>query len=518
MEPDRDIQPLQGLPLILAAFAINLAVFAEVLDLTIINVAIPAVAGSLGASQLEGTWAISSYALAAALVQPLTGWLTGRIGEVRLFMWSTGLFAIASVLCGLAPNLEGLVLARLLQGAVSGPLIPLSQTLLLKSFPARQRGLAQALWGATALVAPVCGPVIGGWLTDNYSWRWAFLVNLPVGLFTVSVLWFLMRKRDTNTKRGPVDVTGALLMFVGIGAMQWLLDNGHHQDWFESDYIRMLAVVSIIGLVLFWLWERNEPHPIVDFSLFRLPNFAVGATLAAGCYAVAFGIVLTFPLWLQTVGGYTATLAGLASVSFGIAAIPSALAIGIFSDRLPKRTLATAGLLLFAAGSIWLALLPAEASFWQLTAPRVLHGMAIPMTWLPLTDMMLSRVSGTQMASAAAISGFLRTLALSISVAVTVTIWDRRTDFHHIVLAEGVTPSRLTGLLDLGSLMGRDLFGPEGISAGMTLMERLAFLQSRTLAFNDLCWLSAVLFLLMIPFVWRFEAMPKRTASSGGFH
>lgn len=515
MNASSDAAPLRGLPLFLAALAINMAVFAEVLDLTIINVAIPAVAGSLGASQMEGTWAISSYALAAALVQPLTGWLTQRFGEVRLFVWSVSLFTLTSLLCGLAPTLGALVFARLLQGAVSGPLIPLSQALLLNSFPPHQRSLAQAIWGMTALVAPVFGPIIGGWLADNYSWRWSFLINLPVGLFVVTVIWLLMRKRDTPTVRVPIDTTGAMFLFIGVGAMQWLLDNGHHEDWFQSNYIRTLAVVAVVGLVLFTLWERNERHPIVDFSLFKQENFAACAALAALSYGIAYGLILVYALWLQSVAGYTATLAGLASASLGIAAIPSALFIGVVGSKIPKRPLATAGLIVYACGSIWLALTPADASFWQLSAPRMLHGIAIPMTWLPMTEIMLARVPAAQMATATAISGFVRTLTLSLFVALTMTLWDRRSDFHHIILAEGVSPSRMTGIVDIAGATLSEQLGPGAVTAGMSMMEHLADLQSRTLAFSDLCWLSALLYLLMIPLVWTTRPPPPGTTSAG---
>lgn len=509
---DKSPPPLRGWALVIAALAINLGVFAEVLDLSIINVAIPAIAGSLGSSQSEATWAITSYAVAAAVVQPITGWLTARYGEVRVFMVSSLLFTAASTLCGLAPSLELLVLFRLLQGAVGGPLIPLSQALMLKTFPEHRRALAQALWGMTALAGPIFGPVLGGWLTDQYSWRWAFFINIPVGLFTVGVLWFLLRHRDTPTVRGPVDYIGILLLALGVGSLQFMFDHGHQEDWFDSTMIIALAVIGIMALTFFAVWERYESNPIVSFSLFRRRTYSIPVMAVALCYGAAYGIIVIFPLWLQQVAGYTATQAGLASASFGVSAVASAVVLGIVGNRLPLRTAASCGFVMFAIGSVWLALLPANATFWQFFAARFLHGAATPLFFFAVSEIMYTGVPPSMLAAASSLSSFVRTMFLSLSTALTVTAWDQRSSVHHVLLAESVNPLRTTALAQTTQQALGVTPTPDQSGQALGLIEGLAQLQARTLALDDLCWFSVVVFLLMIPLIW----IPKPPFGGGG--
>src|SRR5437899_1222157 len=267
------LQPLQGRTLAVGTIALSLATFMNVLDTSIANVSIPSIAGDLGVSPDQGTWVITSFGVANAISLPLTGWLTRRYGQVRLFTTSVALFVLTSFLCALAPSLQTLILFRVLQGAVAGPMIPLSQSLLLASYPASRAGSALAMWAITTLVAPVVGPVLGGWITDNISWPWIFYINVPVGLAAAAVTWWIYKKRETPTVKLPIDGVGLGLVIVWVGALQIMLDKGKDLDWFASWQIVALAVVAVAGFVLFLVWELTDQHPIVDLKLFARRNF-----------------------------------------------------------------------------------------------------------------------------------------------------------------------------------------------------------------------------------------------------
>jgi len=304
------LPPLTGSKLALGTIALSLATFMNVLDTSIANVSIPAIAGDLGVSPDQGTWVITSFGVANAISLPLTGWLTRRFGQVRLFTASVLLFVIASFLCALAPSLSLLILFRVLQGLVAGPMIPLSQALLLASYPKSRAGTALAMWSITTLVAPVVGPVLGGWITDNISWPWIFYINVPVGIGAAIATWAIYLRRETPTARVPVDAVGLGLLMIWVGALQVMLDKGKDLDWFNSGAIVTLACVTVVGFAVFLIWELTEEHPIVDLSLFRSRNFSVSTVAMLFAYGLFFGNVVLLPLWLQQYMGYTATLAG----------------------------------------------------------------------------------------------------------------------------------------------------------------------------------------------------------------
>src|SRR6201996_4495668 len=272
-------QPLHGTALTIGTIALSLATFMNVLDTSIANVSIPAISGDLGVSPDQGTWVITSFGVANAISLPLTGWLTRTFGQVRLFVWSIGLFTVASFLCALAPSLNMLILFRVLQGAVAGPMMPLSQSLLLSSYPKARAGAALGMWSIVTLVAPVVGPVLGGWITDNISWPWIFYINVPVGVLAGIATWFIYHKRETPTVRVPIDKVGLFLLVLWVGAMQVMLDKGKDLDWFNSGEIITLAVVAVVGFVIFMVWELTEEHPVVELSLFGGRNFTI-ATIA----------------------------------------------------------------------------------------------------------------------------------------------------------------------------------------------------------------------------------------------
>jgi DHA2 family multidrug resistance protein len=270
-------EPLKGIALVLGTLSLSLATFMNVLDSSIANVSIPAISGDLGVSPSQGTWVITSFGVANAISVPLTGWLTQRFGAVRLFTSSIFLFVLTSWMCGLAPSIESLIAFRVLQGLVAGPMIPLSQTLLLSSYPPAKAGTALALWGVTTLVAPIAGPLLGGWLTDNMTWPWIFYINLPVGLLAAGITWGIYRNRETTTRKLPIDSIGLALLVVWVGSLQLMLDKGKELDWFSSTQITTLAIVAVVSFSVFVVWELTQEHPVVDLRLFKGRNFAVGS-------------------------------------------------------------------------------------------------------------------------------------------------------------------------------------------------------------------------------------------------
>jgi DHA2 family multidrug resistance protein len=494
--------PLHGAPLALLTVAVAFSTFMEVLDLTIVNVSVPHIAGSLGVSPNEGTWAISSYSLASAVMQPLTGWIARRFGEVRAFCVAVLLFVLMSMLCGLATSMPMLVIARLLQGAGSGPMVALSQALLLNNYPNDKKGLALALWAMTVVIAPIFGPILGGWLTDNYSWPWIFYINVPVGLLAAFVTWTLLRNRESKIVHAPIDFIGLALLIIGIGCLQFMLDNGNDMDWFSSPLVVALGVIAVVGLFFFvaWelTWELTEKHPVVELHLFERRNFAVGVTALSFGVIAFFAINVAFPLWLQIDLNYTATWAGLATAPVGILAFLISPFIGRNIQRLELRTVSSIAFVIFGCCALWFARFPSNAEFGQLVLPRFLMGVGIACFFVPINQIILSGLKPEQIASAAGISNFCRTIAASLSTAITVTIWQHRGDFHHAVLAERMTAANpmandyLQQLHTLGASATRAWAFVDGVVTREAL----------TLAVNDVFLLCAALFFLMIPIIW----------------
>jgi DHA2 family multidrug resistance protein len=507
------LPPLHGTPLALLTVAIAFATFMEVLDITIVNVSVPHIAGSLGVSPQEGTWAISSYSLASAIMQPLSGWIGRQFGEVRAFCVSVLLFVAMSILCGLATSMPMLVVGRLLQGAGSGPMVALSLSLLLNNYPNEKKGLALALWAMTVVIAPIFGPILGGYLTDNYSWPWIFYINVPVGVLAAIVTWALLRQRETKVVKMPIDMVGLVLLVVGVGSLQFMLDNGNDKDWFASPLITTLGITALVCLTFFIAWELTERHPVVELHLFGKRNFLVGvAAMSFGMFGF-FGINVVYPLWLQTVLGYTASWAGLATAPVGILAFVLAPVIGRNIQRLELRSVVTFAFIVFAVTSYWFASFPDNASFEQLLWPRFIMGIGIPCFFIPLNQVFLSGLKPHEIASASGLANFCRTIAASISTAVTVTLWQHRGDYHHAVLAEhlnSASPAAMGYLDGLGALGG-----PATRAWG--IVEALVTRQALTLAVNDVFLLCTAIFLVMIPVVW-FAKPPFGNVAAGPGH
>ncbi|HEX3949285.1 MAG TPA: DHA2 family efflux MFS transporter permease subunit [Steroidobacteraceae bacterium] len=490
--------PLHGGKLFFLTVAIATASFMEILDMTIVNVSVPSISGSLGVTPSEGTWAVSSYMLAAAIMQPLSGWIARRFGEVRTFVTSIVLFMVFSAVCGVANSLPMLVAARLTQGFVSGPMMSVAQAILLRNYPIEKRGLALGLWSMVIMIAPIFGPIIGGWITDNFSWPWLFYINLPVGAFSAIASWSLLRHRESNTVKLPIDAVGLMLLVVGVGSLQFMLDNGNEKDWFNSPAILAAAIAALIAVAFFIPWELTDKHPVVDLHLFGKRNFRVGTCTLALAFFAFSGVNIIFPLWLQTTVGYTATWAGLAVAPVGLLGLIIAPIVGRNMMRLNLRLAASFAFCIFGFAVFWTATLNENATFFQFAAPRFVQGLGMAFFFLPLNQILMSGVASNELASASGVSNFLRTMSGSFSTAVTVWIWNRRTDYHHSVLAEHIRAASHPWTQYQGQLHSHGIGG----AGAPAFVNQVISSQSSTLGVNDVFNMVGVIFLALVPLIW----------------
>jgi DHA2 family multidrug resistance protein len=513
--PPAPLPPLVGMSVVLGTIALSLATFMNVLDTSIANVSIPAIAGDLGVSPDKGTWVITSFAVANAISMPLTGWLTRRMGQVRLFTASTILFVLSSMLCGLAPTFSMLVLFRAVQGLVAGPMIPLSQALLLSSYPKSKAGAALGVWSMTTLVAPVVGPVLGGWITDNISWPWIFYINVPVGIVAAATTWVIYRRRETPTVKLPIDKVGLGLLVIWVGSLQIMLDKGKDLDWFSSTFIVTLTIIAAISFAVFVVWELTDKHPVVDLGLFRNRNFTVSAIAMSIGYGLFFGNVVLLPLWLQQYMGYTATLAGWVLAPVGVLAIPLTPVVGRLVDRLDPRWFVTVSFLVFALVMFMRSDFNTQASFDTLLVPTLIQGVAMATFFIPLLALAFSGLESERIASASGVINFTRLSAASFATSITTTLWSRRAALHHAQLVWSLT----------GNPQARQFMAQahaQGLSTqqGAFLLNQLINRQAYMLSADDIFWVSGYLFVAMEFLIWLARPGSKSLSAevSAGAH
>ena len=500
--------PMTGAALAVTAIALALGTFMQVLDGSIANVSVPTIAGDLGVSADQGTWVITSFAVANGVSVPLTGWLMQRYGVVKTFVAAVSLFTVASFLCGISWNLPSLIVFRILQGAVSGPMIPGSQALLISIFPASRRGGALAIWSMTTLVAPIAGPVLGGYISDNMSWPWIFLINLPVGAVCALLCWRNMRSRETATRKAPVDTTGFMLLLTWVGALQVMLDTGKDADWFNSPAIVVMAIVALIAFAAWLVWELTEKDPIVDLSLFRSRNFTVGCIVTCLGFGVFFGNSVLLPLWLQTHMNYIATWAGLVAAPSGVVAVLLTPFAAQVMGRIDARWTATGAMAAFGL-SFWLRSgYTPDASFGALVVPMLVQGVAMSVFFVSMITITLNGIPMNRIPQATGLSNFTRLTAGGFAAALTTTVWDRAESLHQTRLAETVGATDPAWLKAIGGLGHMGMTLPQSLSA----LTRQFVDQAYLLASLDFFRASAWIMFLLIPLLW----FTKRASGGGG--
>ncbi|HKN03391.1 MAG TPA: DHA2 family efflux MFS transporter permease subunit [Buttiauxella sp.] len=481
--------------LLLATLALSLATFMQVLDSTIANVALPTIAGNLGVSADQGTWVITSFAVCNAIALPLTGWFTRRFGQLKLFIGSVLMFTLTSFLCGFAHSMTELIIFRAMQGFFAGPMFPMCQTLLLVIFPPMKRGMALALLSMVTVVAPIVGPITGGWITDNYSWPWIFYINVPIGIFASIVVWTQMRGREETTTTAPIDYIGIGLLVIGVGLLQVVLDKGNDLDWFASPEIIIMSVISVIGLVAFVIWELGERHPIVNLRLFKERNFAIGTTALMLGYAAFFAINIILPQWLQTQMGYTAIWAGLAAAPMGFLPLLLTPIVGRYASKVDLRILASMSFLIMGASCLFRAQFNTNVDFRTIAEVQMFMGIGVAFFFMPLTTIVLSNLQGAEVAEGSGLATFFRVLGGSFASSLTTWIWSRREVFHHANLTESVSiynPSAVDYLEKMGGTTQQHL----------AFVDRTIEQQAYMMSTIDYFWILGWGFMGLIVIIW----------------
>lgn len=496
--------PLTGGMLWVAALILAAANFIAVLNMTIANVAVPNIAGALGAATSQGTWVITSYAVGEAITVPLTGWLAARFGAVRVFVGSMILFGVFSIVCGLSSSLGMLVVARVFQGLCGGPLMPLSQTLLMRIFPKSKAGAAIGLWSMTTLVAPVVGPILGGWLCDDYSWSWCFLLNAPIAIGFGLYAWKLLKRYQELGKRSSIDLVGLGLLVVWVAALQIMLDEGKNLDWFASTQIVTLAIVAVLGFAVFLIWEMHEENPIVDLRVFRHRGFTASVLTISFAFAAFFGVNVLTPVWLQSFMGYTATDAGLATAWSGVTAF--FLAPLVAQSKRDPRHLVFVGVIWMGLVTLWRTVANTDMGFWDIAVPLMVMGFALPFFFVPSTSLALASVEEREMDSAAGLMNFLRTLSGAFATSVVTTVWSNQITRNHAELAGLVDRdgSVLRGLIQAGT-------PPD---AALQTVDYLAVSQSVMLSTNQVMTVIGFIFIFAAMIIW-LAPKPTRTVEPG---
>ncbi|GFO66926.1 EmrB/QacA family drug resistance transporter [Geomonas limicola] len=488
------------------ALAVMLPALMEVIDTSVANVALTSIQGSLNAGTDEATWVLTSYMVSNAVVLPMTGWLARRFGRKRFLMTCITLFTLSSFLCGAAPTLAALIVFRILQGAAGGALIPMSQAILLESFPAAEQGMANAIFGVGVMFGPIIGPALGGWITDNLSWRWIFYINLPVGLMALIMVGSVISDPVYARKlKEKVDYWGLSLLVLGIGALQIVLDKGQQDDWFSSPFIVACSVVTLVSLVLLVLVELRHPHPVVNLRLFKNLEFSAGNLVM---FMVGFGLygsLMLIPQFLQSLLGYTATRAGMVMVPGGVATLVLMPFVGLAVSRYDGRKIVLAGLVVSAWSMFLWQRFSLGVSYDDFLWPRLVAGVGLALIFVPLTTLTLSKMSPEQMGDASGLFSLLRNIGGSVGIAATSTMLARVNQFNQNTLSAQVNNFSLQFQQTLSGLtqafIGRGIESELAGKMGVASIYRMVQQQAALLTFNRVFWMLGFAFLAVIPFL-----------------
>jgi DHA2 family multidrug resistance protein len=491
----------------LVTLAVMLPTVMEVIDTSVANVALPHMQGSLNAGTDEITWVLTSYLVSNAVVLPMTGWLARMFGRKRFLLTCIVLFTVTSFLCGAAPTLETLILFRVLQGAAGGALIPMSQAIVMEAFPLKERGMAMAVFGVGAMFGPVIGPALGGWVTDNINWRWIFYINVPFGILAVILVSYFVFDPEylKQRMRTLIDYWGLALLCIGLGALQIVLDKGQLEDWFSSSFIVVFSAIALLALVALVFVELRQPHPIVNLRLFRSPTFAIGNFLMFLFGFCLYGAVVMIPLFLQTLMGYNATLAGLVLAPGGVATLLTMPLVGAALRRMDSRLFLVTG---FATSAVALFIMQGfnlEASLWDFVWPRIILGCGFGMIFVPLSTTTLSVIAREEMGNATGMYNLLRNIGGSVGIAVCTTWLARYGQFYQNHLIAHINPyspvfqQRFAALQETALAKG----GMPGQveSKVMALLYGEVGRQAGVQSYNRIFWLLGIMYIAMIPLV-----------------
>jgi DHA2 family multidrug resistance protein len=501
----------------LIAIAVMSSTFMEVLDTTVVNVSLPHIAGNLSASTDEATWTLTSYLVANAIILPMTGWLASTFGRKRLLMLSVTGFTTASFFCGLAPSLSFLIFFRVVQGACGGGLQPLSQAILLESFPPEKRGQAMAFWALGIVVAPMLGPVAGGWLTDNYSWRWVFYINVPIGILAILLTQaFVFDPHYLRKESKGIDYWGIGLLVVGMGSLQIMLDKGQEDDWFSSQFIVTLAVLAFIGVGGLIIRELTAEHPVIDLSVFRYRSYAIGTFIMTVVGFVLYGSTVLLPLLMQELLGYTATHAGITNLPRGLASFMFMPLVGYLTGKVDARKLLAAGFVTTALAMYMISLFSLNAASSNFWLPLTLQGAGLGLIFVPLTTVTNDPVPRERMGNATSIFNLMRNVGASIGISIVETLQVRRAQTHVNILGRYVNPANPKARQTLDGM--RALFMSQGKDATTATREAYGAVwgmvqqQAAMLSYNDAFRLLAGMFLLMLPLLLLMRKAKKGKA------
>ncbi|BDV43118.1 EmrB/QacA family drug resistance transporter [Geotalea uraniireducens] len=514
--------PVKSVNKWLITITVMLPTIMEIVDTSVANVALPHMQGSLNAGTDEITWVLTSYLVSNAIVLPMTGWLSRMFGRKRFLLTCITIFTIASFLCGAAPNLATLIIFRIIQGAAGGALIPSSQAILLETFPPHERGMANAIFGIGAMFGPIIGPALGGWITDNFNWRWIFYINIPIGIIAVIMaVAFIFDPPYLKRSQVSVDWWGLSLLTVGLGALQIVLDKGQQDDWFNSSFIITCSIVSALALAALIYVELKHEHPIINLRLFKDISFSAGNLIMFIVGFCLYSSIMLIPLFLQTLMGYDATLAGMVLAPGGMATLITMPFVGIIISRYDGRKVVFTGLLIGALSMYIMHRFTLEASYWDFVWPRVILGVGLAMIFVPLTTVTLATIAKEEMGNATGMFNLLRNIGGSVGIALAATMLARDTQFYQNVLISNITPYSHLARQELAALQQGFLYrGMEATTAGnaaLASIYRLVLRQAGMLAYNHIFWVVSLAFLGVIPLLILLRR-PKHGAESAGLH
>jgi DHA2 family multidrug resistance protein len=506
----------------IVAIAVMFGTFMEVLDTTVVNVSLPHIAATMSATIDEATWVLTSYLVANAIILPMTGWLATAFGRKRLLMMSVTGFTVSSFLCGIAPNLPALIFFRILQGSTGGALQPLSQAVLLESFEPHERGKAMGFWGLGIVVAPIIGPVVGGWLTDSYSWRWVFYINLPVGIASIIMTkMFIFDPPYLRRDVDKVDYWGIGMLVVGIGALQYVLDRGQEVDWFANRSILILSIVSALTLLILIYHELTTDHPIIDLRVFKERSYATGVFLMTMLGFVLYGSLVLLPVMLQTLLGYPALQAGIAMAPRGMGSLVMMPIVGMLTSKVDVRKLLALGFFVAGMTLVWLGSLNLNAGYWDIFWPQLLQGTGMALTFVPLTTATMQAILPQRMGNATSLFNLMRNIGGSVGIAVTGTLLARQRQSVGAVLGENITAYDLQTQTLIAQMkaafMARGADAVTATERAYAALHGMLLQQASMVSFVWLFRLLGGIFLMLLPLILIMRR-PKGRAAPAGAH